>query len=125
MVVNLEENMGKAEAVRQGVQHLLLRNEFTTIGYLDADLATGFDDYKRLTDLLRITRKSMVFGSRKMEESRDIDRSLFRNTASKVIGKFIHLIIGMPIKDTQCGACLLYTSPSPRDRTRSRMPSSA
>ena len=25
---------------------------------------------------------------------------------------------------SQCG-CLLYTSPSPRDRTRSRMPSSA
>ena len=24
-----------------------------------------------------------------------------------------------------CGNCLLYTSPSPRDRTRSRMPSSA
>jgi len=26
---------------------------------------------------------------------------------------------------TRSGACLLYTSPSPRDRTRSRMPSSA
>ena len=26
---------------------------------------------------------------------------------------------------TQVGTCLLYTSPSPRDRTRSRMPSSA
>ena len=25
----------------------------------------------------------------------------------------------------ETGACLLYTSPSPRDRTRSRMPSSA
>ena len=25
----------------------------------------------------------------------------------------------------QAGICLLYTSPSPRDRTRSRMPSSA
>ena len=25
----------------------------------------------------------------------------------------------------QCHSCLLYTSPSPRDRTRSRMPSSA
>ena len=25
----------------------------------------------------------------------------------------------------RCIACLLYTSPSPRDRTRSRMPSSA
>ncbi len=26
---------------------------------------------------------------------------------------------------SQCTGCLLYTSPSPRDRTRSRMPSSA
>ena len=32
-----------------------------------------------------------------------------------------------PMKDliTEQSACLLYTSPSPRDRTRSRMPSSA
>ena len=33
------------------------------------------------------------------------------------------------IEKLQCwereGSCLLYTSPSPRDRTRSRMPSSA
>ena len=28
-------------------------------------------------------------------------------------------------KDTETYCCLLYTSPSPRDRTRSRMPSSA
>ena len=27
--------------------------------------------------------------------------------------------------DAEIEACLLYTSPSPRDRTRSRMPSSA
>ena len=27
--------------------------------------------------------------------------------------------------DMTIGGCLLYTSPSPRDRTRSRMPSSA
>ena len=29
------------------------------------------------------------------------------------------------LTDSQRSACLLYTSPSPRDRTRSRMPSSA
>ena len=29
------------------------------------------------------------------------------------------------LKDTNISDCLLYTSPSPRDRTRSRMPSSA
>ena len=29
------------------------------------------------------------------------------------------------LKENGVGYCLLYTSPSPRDRTRSRMPSSA
>ena len=29
------------------------------------------------------------------------------------------------LKSPRCMSCLLYTSPSPRDRTRSRMPSSA
>ena len=32
---------------------------------------------------------------------------------------------GCPWNVSTCQACLLYTSPSPRDRTRSRMPSSA
>ena len=33
---------------------------------------------------------------------------------------------GLPIYQPEStGSCLLYTSPSPRDRTRSRMPSSA
>ena len=34
-----------------------------------------------------------------------------------------HAIMSSP--QHQSGTCLLYTSPSPRDRTRSRMPSSA
>ena len=33
--------------------------------------------------------------------------------------------IGRGYKEIYFDACLLYTSPSPRDRTRSRMPSSA
>ena len=40
-------------------------------------------------------------------------------------GKVIHQTLdGMGFKDVN-EVCLLYTSPSPRDRTRSRMPSSA
>ena len=34
------------------------------------------------------------------------------------------IIKQLTVKDQPC-LCLLYTSPSPRDRTRSRMPSSA
>ena len=41
----------------------------------------------------------------------------------------VHLGVGSGSHGVQTGAmlaaCLLYTSPSPRDRTRSRMPSSA
>ena len=34
-------------------------------------------------------------------------------------------ILGLTALRSQALTCLLYTSPSPRDRTRSRMPSSA
>ena len=41
----------------------------------------------------------------------------------------LHKELGVPagkkIPAKKLAACLLYTSPSPRDRTRSRMPSSA
>ena len=37
----------------------------------------------------------------------------------------IAVIGGLPLIVRAAGACLLYTSPSPRDMRRSRMPSSA
>ena len=43
---------------------------------------------------------------------------------SKLKDKNVLNINGKPLLSYPC-FCLLYTSPSPRDRTRSRMPSSA
>ena len=42
-------------------------------------------------------------------------------------GRLLQLLegLGQRQRTAQAGLCLLYTSPSPRDRTRSRMPSSA
>ena len=40
-------------------------------------------------------------------------------------GQFLRLPKGMIARGGQFGACLLYTSPSPRDKRQSRMPSSA
>ena len=39
--------------------------------------------------------------------------------------RFASWYIGKPIKLLGCYICLLYTSPSPRDKRQSRMPSSA
>ena len=45
---------------------------------------------------------------------------------AKRIAEIISKIEGVPVQvGTLDITCLLYTSPSPRDRTRSRMPSSA
>ena len=52
--------------------------------------------------------------------------SLAGVSASQVeIQSGIQFYDGMTTADIQEILCLLYTSPSPRDRTRSRMPSSA
>ena len=40
-------------------------------------------------------------------------------------GRFSHTAVATDISDDVLRACLLYTSPSPRDRQKSRMPSSA
>ena len=46
--------------------------------------------------------------------------------AQIILGNTYHLYLrpGLEVIEST-GGCLLYTSPSPRDRTRSRMPSSA
>mgnify|MGYP002684185793 FL=1 len=38
---------------------------------------------------------------------------------------FLKMFVSLGINETRVQSCLLYTSPSPRDRTRPRMPSSA
>ena len=48
-----------------------------------------------------------------------------KNAAKFSFLMVLPVIIGKLILDMASGDCLLYTSPSPRDRTRSRMPSSA
>ena len=45
-------------------------------------------------------------------------------TAVHYLGSLLTMLLKQPARSVDSG-CLLYTSPSPRDRTRSRMPSSA
>ena len=59
----------------------------------------------------------------------DVDEMIIRHRtqldgAFMVTPQELEAIVGPKVKDA-AAICLLYTSPSPRDRTRSRMPSSA
>ena len=53
------------------------------------------------------------------------DEASFSDALSYVLGKEGFEVTVADTGDGAIAACLLYTSPSPRDRTRSRMPSSA
>lgn len=103
VIYDLEANQGKAEAVRSGMLHMSLEKEIETVGFIDADLSTDFNDYTMLVEQLNASTKDIVFGSRKMNPS-TVERGVFRKFASYLIGALIRFILKLPIRDTQCGA---------------------
>ena len=115
------------------------------IGFTDADMQLDLSELDRF--LLLAKSYDLVCGYR-------LDRkdNWFRCFVSQVYNWIARLMLGVKTRDIDCAfklvrrdvletndlsengflinselllVCLLYTSPSPRDRTRSRMPSSA
>ncbi len=103
-IVDVKKNSGKATAVRAGARFLFSMPEIAHIGFMDADLSTDFRDFKDLVKTLKRENKLVVFGSRNAQGSGAIERNFMRNVFSKFVKQFILLILGLPIRDTQCGA---------------------
>lgn len=106
-IFNCEINGGKAEAVRQGVQYLSKQNNFDFIGYLDADLSTDFKDFDDLVKTIGNSDFKIVSGSRISRMGANIAKESARKIISKTINLIIQTILGMPFKDTQCGAKIM------------------
>lgn len=103
-IYNCEQNGGKAEAVRQGVQHLIKDEQFDYIGFLDADLSTDFRDFDDLVKTIENSDFKIVSGSRIARMGANITKESARKIISTAINLIIQTILGMPFKDTQCGA---------------------
>ena len=82
---------------------------FNAIGY-DVDKESELIDYDNVEKLALENKPKLIIAGGSAY-SRVIDFKRFREIADKV-GAYLMV-------------CLLYTSPSPRDRQKSRMPSSA
>jgi len=106
-IFNCEKNGGKAEAVRQGVLHLSKDPQLDYIGYLDADLSTDFKDFDELVQTLENSDFKIVSGSRISRMGADITKESARKIISMTINFIIQKILGMPFKDTQCGAKIM------------------
>jgi len=102
-VIDVKQNAGKASAVRSGARYLYNKSDIDYIGFVDADLSTDFEDFKKLVQSLKEDNKlQLVYGSRR--KGGEIKRDFFRNLLSNIVKSIIYLILGLPIEDTQCGA---------------------
>ena len=105
LTLNLPENVGKAEAVRQGVLHIVKTQRFAIVGYWDADLATPLGELAAMLDTLAgAPACQLVLGSRWRRLGSDIKRSAIRHVLGRVFATVASLLLDMPVYDSQCGA---------------------
>lgn len=105
-VLHLPANGGKAEAVRQGMLSAC-STAADFVGFLDADLATPWQEVPRFIDVLRrLPHVQVVLGSRLRLLGRDIRRQRLRRLLGRMFALAASRVIGLPLQDTQCGAKL-------------------
>ena len=101
----LPHNVGKAEAVRAGVQKLLAESRADWIGFWDADLATPLAELAAFRDACeRHPDIQAVLGARWPHLGGQIDRTFFRNVTGLLMKSLIRCVLHAPAYDTQCGA---------------------
>ncbi|MDD3877418.1 MAG: glycosyltransferase family 2 protein [Bacteroidales bacterium] len=106
-VLDLEQNGGKAEAVRQGMLYCLSLNRYKYIGFFDADLATPLSEIHRLIAHINIDENNCIsFCSRINRMGAQVERKVSRHYIGRVFSTFAGIILKMPVYDTQCGAKL-------------------
>jgi glycosyltransferase involved in cell wall biosynthesis len=105
-VLNLEQNSGKAEAVRQGV--LYACNAFTPdyVGFWDADLATPLEELPQFIKILAEQDFDAVTGLRLVRLGAKVKRKALRHHLGRVFATAASQVLRLSVYDTQCGAKL-------------------
>lgn len=103
-ILNLKKNVGKAEAVRIGILTACRDIESGIVGYMDADLATPFEEVSNIKQAFSITSYRMVFGSRILRIGANIHRFHTRHYLGRVMATLVSIYLNIPIYDSQCGA---------------------
>lgn len=103
--IHLPRNVGKAEAVRTGINWLLDHTAVSVVGFWDADLATPFSELPAFLERLESRNgREAVIGVRWPHLGVSIRRSRFRSLTGLMMKSLIRLALGVPAYDTQCGA---------------------
>lgn len=108
-VLDLRENVGKAEAIRKGILQISKDPSVGYVGYLDADLSAPLEEMQRMTEIAsKQPEVSMFMGSRvKLHGSTKIKRYWYRHYFGRVFATMVSKMLRLPLYDTQCGAKLI------------------
>ncbi len=103
-LLTLETNQGKAEAVRQGLLHVI-DGPVDAVAYWDADLATPLEASRQFYELLQQNPQfDIILGSRIRCLGRQVQRSGVRHYVGRVFATLASVALDLPVYDTQCGA---------------------
>lgn len=106
-LIDLKKNLGKGNAVREGIQNALENSDCNTLAYLDADLSTSLNECAHLAELID-KKIEFVFGSRIKKIDNTIERRWFRFIVGRMIATAISKVLNLAVYDTQCG-CKLFS----------------
>jgi glycosyltransferase involved in cell wall biosynthesis len=107
-VLNLEQNVGKAEAIRKAVLTQSSTASSSYIGYFDADLATPLSEIEKMTRILdSLPHIELVAGSRVRRMGSTIRRRMKRHLIGRIFATCASITLCLPVYDTQCGAKLM------------------
>ncbi len=110
-LLTLPQNMGKAEAIRQGVKKALHLNAYY-IGFWDADLATPLEEIPRFINVLNAKPNLfLVTGARVKLLGRHVERGIWRHYFGRLSATLISVALSIPCYDTQCGAKIFRATP--------------
>jgi glycosyltransferase involved in cell wall biosynthesis len=105
LVLALPKNVGKAEAVRQGVLHVASARRFALLGYWDADLSTPLAELAAMLAVFDLQPDYLLaMGSRFRRLGSTVSRSLFRHALGRVFATAASAVLELPVYDSQCGA---------------------
>ena len=91
-----------------------INNFYKGLYYKDPNIIKSSINFPEFKEKLKYTFNAILIDQRSKNKAKD---------GMEIFAQGIALKLSEMLIDSY--ACLLYTSPSPRDRTRSRMPSSA
>jgi dolichyl-phosphate beta-glucosyltransferase len=110
-VFNLNQNVGKAEALRQVFLHTNSLGKYTHIGFIDADLSSPLDEIVQIQNLFQTNTHLLLVAAVRIKILGNIVvRKSLRHYISRIFATFYNTVLRIPNYDTQCGLKVFHKS---------------